>query len=104
MGGCEDSNVGEPLPQSLVKRAGNKWLRARHTITSKVYKAPKLTGNLNFDQLNLLSDSVSWKSLKQDLSEVDLAQQMNNCDPVAQFNTFMKICLDKAQKHVPLRK
>ena len=35
MGGCEASNVDEPLPQSLVKRAGNKWLRARHTPTVK---------------------------------------------------------------------
>ena len=34
MGGCEASNVGEPLPQSLVKRAGNKWLRARHKVNA----------------------------------------------------------------------
>lgn len=66
-------------------------------------RVSKLSEKLDFNKLNYFSESVHWENLKQDLSEVDWVHRMDNCDPVAQYETIITTCLDLSRKHVPLR-
>lgn len=73
------------------------------TVTTDVSKQNEASKrNLDFDQFNFFSDSVCWESLKQDLSDVDWAQQMKDFDPVDQYNTFMKM-FAKSEKPCPTK-
>ena len=58
----------------------------------------------NFSRLNFLSESVCWESLKRDLGETDWELLMKDCDPEAQYDILMTICLEISEKYVPLRR
>lgn len=78
-------------------------------VTTKIPFKKKTTlsspvnGTLNFNQLNFLSESTNWESLKQDLRVVDWSVMAND-DPSKQYQMITNMCLKISLKHVPFRK
>ena len=59
---------------------------------------------LNFNQLNFFSESVSWEDIKTDLGEVDWCSLMKHSDPEHHYETLVSTCLQISRKHVPPRR
>lgn len=64
-------------------------------LSSEVEQAP----NFNFNQLNFLSESVCWDSIKKDLGELNWDLLMRDCDPEAQYDTIINTCLKISMYH-----
>ena len=81
----------------IITLTTNLPTNMRTRSASEVHETP------NFSQLNFLSESVCWESLKKELDETNWDLLMKDCDTEAQYDLLMTKCLEISEKYVPLR-